>query len=116
MTLGTTLSMRQRQTNRTRARKSAMLRRMALSFPNPSRSYDATRHGVRFWAYDEALEVPFFVEGDALCRIDPKVPQNEAGYLNAFDRHRDRIFLAANRNYRRHSRGSYTLAAADLRS
>jgi len=45
--------------------------RMPLSFPNESRSYDARQRCVRFWAYDESLEIPFFVEADALCRIDP---------------------------------------------
>lgn len=87
---------------------------MNLSFPNPSRSYDHTRHCVRFWAYDEALEIPFFVEVEALCGIDPNVGRSEAGLLTAFDRHRDRIFKAADRVYSRHSRGSYTLSASDL--
>jgi Protein of unknown function (DUF1488) len=88
---------------------------MALSFPNLSRCYDRTRHCVRFWAYDEALEISFFVEEDALCSIDPEATRSEAGFLNAFDHHRDRIFKAAVRVYSRHSRGSYTLAALDLR-
>jgi hypothetical protein len=87
---------------------------MALNFPNPSRSYDQTKHCVRFWAYDESLEIPFFVEEDALCSIDPKATRNEAGFLNAFDRHRDRILKAAARVYSRRSRGSYTLAAPDI--
>lgn len=88
---------------------------MALSFPNQSRSYDARQHCVRFWAYDEALEVPFFVEASALCRMDPKASRDEPGLLNAFDHHRGRIFKAANRVYSRNSRGSYTLAAADMK-
>jgi hypothetical protein len=91
-----------------------MVSRMALHFPNPSRSYDHTRHCVRFWAYDAALEIPFFVEAEALCHIDPKVARTEAGLLNVFDAHRDRIFTAADRVYSRHSRGSYTLSASDL--
>jgi hypothetical protein len=32
---------------------------MALSFPNPSRRYDAVRRRVCCWAYDSAMEVPF---------------------------------------------------------
>jgi hypothetical protein len=88
---------------------------MALSFPNRSRSYDAKQHCVRFWAYDEALEVPFFVEASALCRMDPKATRDEPGLLNAFDLHRGRIFKAANRIYSRNRRGSYTLAAADMK-
>ncbi len=88
---------------------------MALSFPNQSRSYDARQHCVRFWAYDEALEVPFFVEASALCRMDPKTTRDEPGLLNAFDLHRGRIFKAANRIYSRNRRGSYTLVAADMK-
>ena len=87
---------------------------MALNFPNPSRSYDQAKHCVRFWAYDESLEIPFFVEEDALCSIDPKATRNEAGFLNVFDCHRDRILKAATRVYSRRSRGSYTLAAPDI--
>ena len=88
---------------------------MSLSFPNESRSYDARQRCVRFWAYDESLEIPFFVEADALSRIDPKVTMDEPGLLNALDSHRDRIFEAANRIYSRRRRGSYTLAASDIK-
>jgi hypothetical protein len=91
-----------------------MMTRMPLSFPNQSRSYDARQHWVRFWAYDQALEIPFFVEADALCSIDPKTTRDELGLLNAFDLHRGRILKAADRIYSRRRRGSYTLAAADL--
>lgn len=88
---------------------------MTLNFPNQSRSYDATRQCVRFWAYDESLEISFFVEADALCGVDPRAARSEAGFLSAFDLHRDRIFKAAVRVYSRNTRGSYTLAASDLR-
>ena len=50
-----------------------MVSRVPLSFPNQSRSYDARQNCVRFWAYDQALEIPFFVNADALCGIDPTV-------------------------------------------
>ena len=49
-----------------------MVSRMPLSFPNEGRSYDARLRCVRFWAYDEALEIPFFVEADALRRNRPE--------------------------------------------
>ena len=39
---------------------------MSLTFPNPSRSYDATRRAVRFWGYDSSMEASFFVSADAL--------------------------------------------------
>ncbi len=92
-----------------------MVIRMPLSFPNQSRSYDARQRCVRFWAYDESLEIPFFVEADALCRIDPKATMDEPGLLDAFDRHRGRIFKAADRIYSRRRRGSYTLVASDMK-
>jgi hypothetical protein len=44
---------------------------MALSFPNQSRSFDATRRGVRFWGYDTAMEAAFFVGEEALKRVQP---------------------------------------------
>jgi Protein of unknown function (DUF1488) len=88
---------------------------MPLSFPNESRSYDARMRCVRFWAYDEALEIPFFVEADALRRIDPNATIDEPGLLGAFDRQRARIFKAANRVYSRRQRGSYTLAPSDMK-
>jgi len=88
---------------------------MSLNFPNQSRSYDARQRCVRFWAYDDALEIPFFVEASALCRMDPKTASDERGLLNAFDLHRTRIFAAADRVYSRRRRGSYTLVAADMK-
>lgn len=88
---------------------------MPLSFPNESRSYDARLRCVRFWAYDEALEIPFFVEADALRGIDPMATIDEPGLLGAFDRQRTRIFKAANRIYSRRRRGSYTLVASDMK-
>ena len=92
-----------------------MTSRMKLSFPNECRSYDARQRCVRFWAYDEALEIPFFVEADALCRLDPSATRDEPGLLDAFDRCRSRIFKSADRVYaRRRRKGSYTLAASDV--
>jgi len=69
---------------------------------------------VRFWAYDEALEIPFFVQASALCRMDHTVTRDEAGILRAFDLYRDRICRAAGGVYSRRSRGSYTLTASDI--
>lgn len=39
---------------------------MKLTFPNPSRSFDESGKRVRFWGYDRAIEVSFFVEAEAL--------------------------------------------------
>jgi hypothetical protein len=92
-----------------------MVARMPLNFPNQSRSYDARMRCVRFWAYDEALEIPFFVEASALCHIDPKATNDESGLLKAFDLHRGRICKAADKVYSRRRRGSYTLTASEMK-
>src|SRR6516225_6972760 len=64
---------------------------MALSFPNQSRSFDATRCAVRFWGHDGAMEASFFVTDDALRRITPNMQFDESGILNAFDLNRNLI-------------------------
>jgi hypothetical protein len=89
---------------------------MKLSFPNPSRSFDATRNRVQFWGYDSAMEVSFFVGADALKKLCPEMRSAEAGFLKAFDTARQRIHRVANRVYARGSKGSYAfiLAAADF--
>jgi hypothetical protein len=83
-----------------------------IDFPNHSRSYDQTRHAVRFWGYDSAMEASFFIGEDALRRIQPDAHPDESGFLNAFDCNRDLICAAAARVYVRGSRGSYDLVAA----
>jgi hypothetical protein len=85
-----------------------------IEFPNHSRSYDRTRRAVRFWGYDSAIEASFFIDEDALRRIQPDARPNESGFLNAFDSNRDLICAAAARVYVRGSRGSYDLVAANF--
>ena len=87
---------------------------MSLSFPNESRFYDATLRVVRFWGHDGAMETSFFVNEDALRRIEPRMQPNEFGLLNAFDSHRDLIYAAATRVYRRGRKGAYELTSADF--
>jgi hypothetical protein len=71
---------------------------MALSFPNKSRAFDATRRAVRFWGYDSAMEVAFFVTED-VDRVQPDMQSDEAGLLRAFDSHRDLICRRAAKIY-----------------
>jgi hypothetical protein len=85
-----------------------------IDFPNHSRSYDRTRHAVRFWGYDSAIEASFFIDEDALTRIQPDAGPDESGFLSAFDSNRDLICAAAARVYVRGSRGSYDLVAANF--
>jgi len=80
-----------------------------IDFPNHSRSYDATRHVVRFWGHDSAIEAAFFISQDALARIQPDVRLDESGLLDAFDTNRERICAAAARVYVRGGRGWYDL-------
>jgi len=89
---------------------------MKLSFPNPSRSFDATRRRVCFWGYDSSIEVSFFVEADALKRLCPDMSGAEAGFLSAFDAVRNRIHKVANKVYVGGNQGSYsyTLSANDF--
>lgn len=85
-----------------------------IEFPNHSRSYDQTRRAVRFWGHDSAIEASFFIDEDALRRIQPDARPDELGLLNAFDSNRDVICAAAARVYVRGSRGSYNLVAANF--
>jgi hypothetical protein len=87
---------------------------MTISFPNVSRSYDATRQAVRFWGYDRSMESSFFVTADALNRIQPNLRRDASGLLRAFDVNRDRIYAMAAKVYARGRRGSYELNAADV--
>lgn len=87
---------------------------MALTFPNHSRSYDATRRAVRFWGYDSAMENSFFVTEDALKYVQPAMRLDAASILSAFDLNREHIHAAATRAYSRGRKGSYELGVADL--
>ena len=90
------------------------IRTMALSFPNQSRSYDATRRAVRFWGHDSSMETSFFVTEDALKRIHPSMRFDETGMLGAFDTHRELIYATAAKVYARGRKGSYDLVSADF--
>ena len=87
---------------------------MTLNFTNQSRSYDATRQAVRFWGYDGAREVSFFVTEDALRRLQPTASADETGFLAAFEAHRDHVLRAAARVYARGRKGSYEIGADDV--
>jgi hypothetical protein len=90
---------------------------MTLSFPNPSRSFDANKNRVSFWGYDSVIEITFFVEAAALQKLYPETSDTEAGFLKAFDAVRKRIHEVAGNVYMRSRRkGSFTynLAAEDF--
>ncbi len=87
---------------------------MAIDFPNQSRSYDPRHHGIRFWGHDDALEVAFLVEEDAITKIDRATLTTEADFLTAFDSNRDRITAVARKAYSRRGDGFYVLAASSF--
>jgi hypothetical protein len=87
---------------------------MALTFPNRSRSFDATRRAVRFWGYDSAMEASFYVTEDALKRVQPDMRLDEAGLLGAFDSNRELIYQTAVKVYGRGRKGSYNLTTTDF--
>ena len=87
-----------------------------LNFPNPSRSFDATKNRVQFWGYDSAIEVSFYVEADALQKLCPQMGNAEAEFLKSFDGARQQIYDVANKVYKRGDNDAYTyiLAAGDF--
>jgi len=89
---------------------------MTLSFPNPSRSFDATKSRVRFWGYDSAIEISFFLETGALRKLSPESSGTETGILDAFDAARERIYEVAETMYLRSRKTScaYVLSAEDF--
>lgn len=87
---------------------------MALNFPNISRSYDESRKCVRFWGHDGTFEIAFFVDLEALSKLQVMPQFDEAAILNAFDRCRARIIGVAATLYHRHRSSSYRLVAADF--
>ena len=89
-------------------------RRGDVTFPNQSRSYDATRHAVRFWGYFRSMENSFFVSTEALRRIQPDMKADETGFLKAFDNNRDLICATAAKVYANGSKGSYDLTVSDF--
>ncbi len=104
----------EQQNMRTNWRLRNDVRNMALSFPNQSRSYDATRHAVRFWGHDSAMETSFFMTEDALKRLHPGMQLDEVGLLGAFDANRDLIYAVAAKVYARGRKGSYDLVSTDF--
>ncbi len=89
---------------------------MSLEFPNQSRSFEATKNRVRFWGYDSAIEITFFMEGDALMKLCPEADSAETGLLDAFDNALERIHQTARKVYQRGRERScvHVLAAKDF--
>jgi hypothetical protein len=83
---------------------------MALNFPNPSRSYDASKHCVCFWGYDNSREIVFLVDDAVLSNLSPEMGSDEPAVLAAFDRHRDRVLELARSLYSGGSQNRYMIS------
>ncbi|MFM0441478.1 DUF1488 domain-containing protein [Paraburkholderia strydomiana] len=70
-----------------------------LNFPNPSRSYDASRHCVCFWGYDNSREITFMVDDAMLRNLQPGLGTDERSVLGAFDEFREKVLEIANKQY-----------------
>jgi hypothetical protein len=70
-----------------------------LQFPNPSRSYDASRQCVCFWGDDNSREITFMVDDAMLRNLQPGVGSDERSVLGAFDRFREKVLEIAKKQY-----------------
>lgn len=84
---------------------------MSLNFPNSSRSYDESRHGVRFVGYDGIKQIAFFLEPDALSFLDAQAGRDEQAALRVFDKNIQRILERAAKAYHGTRQHSYLLDA-----
>ncbi|RDJ99287.1 DUF1488 domain-containing protein [Paraburkholderia lacunae] len=83
---------------------------VVINFPNPSRIYDASRHCVCFWGYDNSREIAFLVDDAMLTKLNPDMGSDEHALLAAFDRNRDRILELARSLYSGGPQNRYTIA------
>jgi hypothetical protein len=83
---------------------------MKISFPNPSRWYEPSKHSVCFWGYDGSREISFLVGDAYLSGLDPQMGPGEPAVLAAFDRHRDAILVRAGTLYVGGPQNVYTIS------
>jgi len=88
---------------------------MTVEFPNHSRSFETPENRVRFWGYDSAIEITFFVEKAALMKIRPDTDPTENALLSTFDSAVERIHQIARKTYKRRDHTYvYVLSADDF--
>lgn len=83
---------------------------MALVFPNLTRSFEASKGRVRFWGYDDAIELTFFLSLDVLLQLAPGKCRSETAALEIFDRMLPEIHEAARSAYAHGRRDEYAFA------
>ena len=79
-----------------------------LNFPNRCRSFEPRQDRVRFWGYDSALEITFFLDGATLREMTTGPMSDEAEILKAFDSEMDRIHELARTAYGNDRERSHT--------
>ena len=67
-----------------------------LSFPNPSRNFDATKN-----RYLQSFEISFYVDAAILMKLQPGSENNKEGILSAFDAFAEKIRTIADAEYLR---------------
>jgi hypothetical protein len=87
---------------------------MALDFSESKSLVRCNTARRAFLGHDGAMEASFFVNRDALQRIQPDMRFDEEGLLRAFDRHRDLIHATAAKVYRRGRKALYELMPDDF--
>jgi len=85
---------------------------VTLSFPNSTRSYDASNQCVRFVGYDGIFQVFFSVTEKAISKTRLAT---EEEYLMAFDASLAAIQAAATRKYESTRTNMYALTPSDFR-
>lgn len=84
---------------------------VTLNFPNPSRTYDVSRHCVCFWGYDNSSrEITFLVDDAMLTKLNSDMGSGEPALLAAFDRNRERILALARDLYKGGPQVRYTIS------
>lgn len=79
-----------------------------LSFPNPSRDFVATKNWIHFTGYDSVKEISFFLDVNALAKLQPRLASTERDILQAFDNARQRIHEVASYVYASRPNQSFT--------
>ncbi|MEJ5083397.1 MULTISPECIES: DUF1488 family protein [unclassified Ochrobactrum] len=87
---------------------------MVLLFPNPSRSFDDFKAGVRFVGYDGMTSVPFLIDKAAFEKASV-IPATEASLLAAFDASRKKIYDVAREVYSNTRQTSYRITLEDMK-
>lgn len=88
---------------------------MALTFPNPSRSYDVAGQRVRFHGHDGMFEIAFLVDIKAFAQAASERVPSETECLAAFDAARTSIYAVAHKAYARGRKSLYVLTPTDFR-